>query len=132
MSDCSADVTTSSVAFGKFRKCISVSDEADLYNLIYEKLKYCPNFPKAMRIQFKALHNEWVWLFSIVDLQQTFNLVQHLGWGAWWILVCVFKISYTVGSQLFLKLLNCSGIFCYWNVLEIYLFYEVILRTNTF
>lgn len=51
MSDCAAEVTKFSVTFGKFRKCISVSDQADLYDLIQEKFKSFPKFPKAIQIQ---------------------------------------------------------------------------------
>ena len=71
MSDCLAEVTKFSVTFGKFRKCNSVSHEADLYDLIQEKFKSCPKFLKAIQIQFEEEGvDEFVNLDSPLQLSQ--------------------------------------------------------------
>ena len=72
MSDSSAEVTKFSVTFGKFRKCISVSFKADLYNLIQEKFKSCTNFPKAIPIQFDEESVD-----GFVDLDSPLQLSQR-------------------------------------------------------
>ena len=60
-----------SVTFNKFRKCISVCDAADLFNIVREKFKDCWKFPENIRLQFEEEGaDEFVDLDSLLQLAQ--------------------------------------------------------------
>ena len=42
-----------SATFNIFRKCITVSNVADVFNIVREKFKDCPMFPENISLQFE-------------------------------------------------------------------------------